>query len=337
VKRAALIVIGLPVAAALLFVGYQYQRDMEAARARIAVGSRVVDTPCGPIEYADAGTGPPVLMIHGAGGGFDQSLAVGRPLIDSGFRVIAVSRFGYLRTPLPADASAAAQGDAHACLLDAIELDTVAVVGASLGAPSTLQLCVRHPERCAALVLVVPVAYSSAGPAAFLQQSIARVQSLPEALRRSDLSFWLATKVRGRMLIETLTGTPYAEFTQASARERGRIVGMLQLALPISARADGLRNDVAIDLPRPELSRINVPALVVSTETDMYGTFDIARYTAAQIPDARFLSYPTGGHLWVGHHAEMLAEIAAFLRSVVHNDSSMARLVIPLPSEVSDE
>jgi hypothetical protein len=31
-----------------------------------------------------------------------------------------MSRFGYLRTPLPSDPSAAAQADAHACPLDAL-------------------------------------------------------------------------------------------------------------------------------------------------------------------------------------------------------------------------
>ena len=36
------------------------------------------------------------------GGGFDQGLEIMAPLAASGFRLIAVSRFGYLGTPLPA-------------------------------------------------------------------------------------------------------------------------------------------------------------------------------------------------------------------------------------------
>jgi 2-hydroxy-6-oxonona-2,4-dienedioate hydrolase len=61
-----------------------------------------------------AGEGPPGLVVHGAGGGYDQALAFGEPLARSGFHVITMSRFGYLRTPLPSDASSAAQADAHA-------------------------------------------------------------------------------------------------------------------------------------------------------------------------------------------------------------------------------
>ncbi len=136
-----------------------FHRDIRQARERVATGSQIVQTSCGPIEYARAGNGPPVLVVHGAGGGFDQSLEFARPLIEAGFRVIAPSRFGYLRTPLPADASAAAQADAHVCLLDALNIQRAAVVGASAGAPSSMQFALRHPERIAALVLLVPAAY----------------------------------------------------------------------------------------------------------------------------------------------------------------------------------
>src|SRR5512144_1673531 len=82
-----------------------YLRDIAAARARVAAGARMVQTSCGPIQYASVGEGPPLLVVHGAGGGFDQGLDLGAPLVRKGFRIIAVSRFGYLGTPLPADAS----------------------------------------------------------------------------------------------------------------------------------------------------------------------------------------------------------------------------------------
>jgi hypothetical protein len=46
----------------------------------------------------------------------------------------------------------------------------------------------------------------------------------------------------------------------------------------------------------------------------LYGTFDGARYTAAHIPGARFVGYPSGGHLLVGHQEAVTSEIVAFLR-----------------------
>jgi pimeloyl-ACP methyl ester carboxylesterase len=59
--------------------------------------------------------------------------------------VIAMSRFGHLRTPMPADASALAQAEAHVCLLDALGIPRAAVMGGSAGAPSALQMAIRHP------------------------------------------------------------------------------------------------------------------------------------------------------------------------------------------------
>src|SRR6185437_6784067 len=93
------------------------------------------------------------------GGGFDQGRQFAAILANRGYRVIAVSRFGYLRTPLPADASAEAQARAHACLLDALHIRRAAIIGASAGAPSSILFALQYPERVSALGLLVPAAY----------------------------------------------------------------------------------------------------------------------------------------------------------------------------------
>src|SRR5688572_12093098 len=147
-------------AALVLGLGYTgYLMDVERALDRVAQGSRMAATVCGPIEYAEKGAGPAVLLVHGAGGGFDQGLEFAE-LAERGLRLIAVSRFGYLRTPLPSDPSPEAQADMHACLLDALGVDRAAVVGVSAGAPSSMQFALRHPARTNALALLVPLAYS---------------------------------------------------------------------------------------------------------------------------------------------------------------------------------
>jgi 2-hydroxy-6-oxonona-2,4-dienedioate hydrolase len=158
-RHALLLLTSLGVLGMAGFTYASYQHDIRASRERVATGSRLAQTPCGPIEYAVAGEGPPVMLVHGAGGGFDQGLEFGAPLVRNGLQIIAMSRFGYLRTPLPHDASPAAQADAHACLLDALGVSRAAVIGASAGAPSAMQFALRHPARCNALVLLVPAAY----------------------------------------------------------------------------------------------------------------------------------------------------------------------------------
>src|SRR5215471_2498451 len=158
-RRKALIVALAVVAGGGAWAYSRYRPDLDRARARISTGSRMAASPCGPIEYGERGEGPPVLVVHGAGGGFDQGLELGDGLARAGFRVIAPSRFGYLGTPLPADASAQAQADAHACLLDALEIPNAAIFGVSAGGPSALQFALRYPERTNELVLLVPAAY----------------------------------------------------------------------------------------------------------------------------------------------------------------------------------
>jgi hypothetical protein len=53
----------------------------------------VIDTPCGLIEYQEAGVGPVLWAMHG-GGSFDQGLAFAAPLSDQGSRVVTMSRLG---------------------------------------------------------------------------------------------------------------------------------------------------------------------------------------------------------------------------------------------------
>jgi pimeloyl-ACP methyl ester carboxylesterase len=319
VRRVLAGVLGLAAAGLSGLVAARYRRDIRRARERIATGSRIAETSAGPIEYAEAGQGSPLLVVHGAGGGFDQSLYLCAPLADSGFRVIAPSRFGYLRTPLPADASAEAQADAHAALLDALKIPRAAVLGASAGAPSAMQFALRHPERTAALVLLVPAAYpafvaprSDGGAPERMSKATA---VLFDTALRSDFLFWLAPRVLGRTVRRAILATPPAVIEQATAEERARVAGVLERILPVAPRRLGLVNDARVtsSLPRYDLERIAAPTLAISLEDDLFRTYEGARYSAQHVPGARFVVYPSGGHLWVGHHEELMGEVARFL------------------------
>jgi len=309
----------LAIVAAIATVGYGlYRRDLKAAQARLAGASEVVTTPCGPIEYATTGTGPPVLFVHGAGGGFDQGLALGAPVAARGYRAISMSRFGYLRTPLPADASAKAQAAAHVCLLDALGLERAAVVGVSAGAPSALQLAVDHPTRVAALVLLVPAAFVPRPDGAPPVRTPPGTRWLFDTALRSDLLFWALRRASPDLMLRALLATPPALVARADAAERARVAAILDGILPVSTRRLGLLNDadVTTHLARPALELITTPTLTISTADDLYGTYDAARYTAEQVTGGRFVGYTEGGHVFVGHDAEVTSTIADFLRNL---------------------
>jgi len=299
-------------------VTYFYQRDIQQARDRIASGSQIAQTLCGPIEYAVVGDGPPVLVVHGAGGGFDQGLDFAKPLAERGFRVIAMSRFGYLRTPLPADATPAAQADAHACLLDALHVPRAAVLGISAGAVSSQQFAIRHPQRTTALVLVVPAAYRPrSAEEARATAASSGVEFVRDTALRLDFLFWAWIRLAPDSVTRVVLATDPALVASASREEQAEVAMVMEHILPVSPRRIGLLNEAKVmsSLERYALERITAPTLAISAQDDFYETYESARYTAAQIPHARFIGYPTGGHLLVGHGQEAMTEITQFLKA----------------------
>jgi 2-hydroxy-6-oxonona-2,4-dienedioate hydrolase len=298
-----------------LWIAWRFDSDIKAASAKAALGGVLINTRCGPIEYQEAGKGTPLLMVHGSGGGHDQGMAFAGKLVERGFRVIAMSRFGYLRTPMPADSSPAAQADAHVCLLDALGIAKAAVLGGSAGGPSALQMAIRHPERTSALVLLVPLAYKPSTSADSAKPLAPWAEALLMRLIGSDFLFWAGLHVARDQVIQYVLATPPEQVSAATPQERARINAILDHILPVSERAAGLRSDSVLgkSLGPAELGKVRAPTLIVSVRDDGFGTYASAQYTASQIKDARFIGFESGGHVWVGHDDEVMQAIVTLL------------------------
>jgi hypothetical protein len=107
--------IGVAATALALFGIARYRRDLRRDHERLAkFEPSAIDTPFGRVEYAQAGDGPPVMVVHGVLGGFDFGVSVGRVNVPAGYRIISPSRFGFFGSPLPPDPSPGAQADAFA-------------------------------------------------------------------------------------------------------------------------------------------------------------------------------------------------------------------------------
>jgi 2-hydroxy-6-oxonona-2,4-dienedioate hydrolase len=303
------------VTAVLVLIWSRFDRDIAAARARAAKGSVMVVTNCGPIEYQEAGEGVPLLVVHGSGGGHDQGMLFAGSFAREGVRVIAMSRFGYLRTPMPMVATPAAQADAHACLLDALGVRVAAVLGASAGAPSATQMAIRHPDRVSALILLVPLAYKPLDVADSVSAPSPMAEKILNTLVGSDFAFWAALQVARDQVIKRVLATPPELVANASPAERAMVDAMLDSILPVSARADGLRNEakIAKSLEPFALEKIRAPTLIISARDDGYGTFASAQYTAGKIAGAKFVGFEKGGHMTVGHDEEVRREILKLL------------------------
>lgn len=318
-KRRILLALGLTagilgVIGALVWM--EFVTALSRQRARVASGSQVVSSQFGQIEFATVGSGEPVLVVHGAGGGFDQAIAASSRLAGAGYHIIAPSRFGYLRSSSPNDPSPANQADAFAVLLDLLHVQRARVVSISAGALSALQFAVRHPDRCRSLTVVVPTASAVLPAQGPLPDQGAISKAIVEYTVRSDFLYWLGITVARDRMIRAVLATDPALVAAASSNERQRALDVLWNVLPVSERSQGLLNDSRFASTPQAISvgRIKVPTLVISLEDDYYRTIAPARFIAAAIPGARLVTYASGGHVFVGHEADVFGEVEVFLR-----------------------
>jgi pimeloyl-ACP methyl ester carboxylesterase len=279
----------------------RYRRDLNAARARLAAVDRhVISTRWGAVEYAELGFGDPVLVVHGI---FDN--CVGAVLSVRDFadrRYIAASRFGYLGSTMPPDATPADQADALAALLDALDIDRIDVIAESAGATSALQLALRHPERVKHLAVLVGNLPGS--PTAVVQPSWAK-------LFNRQLPLWVLRTFAPSMMARLVAGLPKGF---AMSREDARFVSeFIDSLFPVSP--EGVDFDAFVsnaDVNNYTLEAINVPTLIIHTKDDQMASHDASEHAAERIPGARFVSLESGGHLMLGQTKSIRDELADF-------------------------
>jgi 2-hydroxy-6-oxonona-2,4-dienedioate hydrolase len=289
-----------------------FRDDVADINAALEAGSNLVELDHGQIEYGREGSGQPVLVLHGAGGGYDQGLFVGRELFGSGHDLIAPSRFGYLRSGLPHDPQPYVQADAVAELLDHLKVPSAVVLGISAGAPSAIELALRHPEHVRALILIVPRAWAP-GVEVSAERTDGNRPIFAMVAKGQDFAWWMATKFAARRLLGFL-GVPSEVYDAADPLERDRLKWIARNILPLSRRVRGILADGETRIARWPLGNIATPTLVVSAKDDLFNTLLAARWTAEHVPAAELMVLESGGHLLCGQGEEVRVRIAEFVR-----------------------
>jgi 2-hydroxy-6-oxonona-2,4-dienedioate hydrolase len=305
-----------------LWVAREFRRDMTEAYQRIQGRSQRVASPFGDIEFLRGGgswsapAGPPVLVIHGSGGGFDQGELLAQAALgkDTPLGWIAPSRFGYLGsgfaghpwppgdsgshageqpgTPVPG-AGFDEQAHAYAFLLDRLGITRVAVVALSHGGPSALLFAALHPTRVSSLTLI------SAGVASSSAAGQAGADDKGSALTfvfQQDFRYWALTQLaRGWFL--GLMGADAALVAGLSAVQRQQVDALITGMNPVSPRAAGVRFDNQAAMPNERIAVIRAPTLVLHARDDGLQLFHNAEFAARHIPGARLVAFDRGGHL----------------------------------------
>ena len=172
-KRVVLCLAGV-LAMVIIVVGMYYISDSKQRIEALQANGTLVETSVGLVEYnAVGGSSDNVLLFfHGTPGGYEQSIGA-----VEGAQVITLSRPGYLGTPLSTGATPAEQARAAAALLDVLEIEEVAVMGASGGGPAAYSFAAHYPERTIGLVAMEAISHS--------------IGDDELGLPTSDFAFWL--------------------------------------------------------------------------------------------------------------------------------------------------
>jgi pimeloyl-ACP methyl ester carboxylesterase len=231
-----------------------------------------------------AGSGDPLLLLHGIGSTHDDFTAL-RPRLDAEYRVLAPDLPGHGRSgALPRRPTIAALTDAVAGDLDQLGVDRVHVLGNSIGARVALELAVRHRTR--SVVAISPNGLNTPGERAYQallmggnRVALRSLRPLIPAIAR--------TRLGRAALLAGLRSTPWRS-SEIEARALGG--GF--------ADADAFWQmlwwGIVADLPTG-LDRIDCPVVLAQGTADLVSVGQTPRYLAA-IPGARFVPLLGAGH-----------------------------------------
>lgn len=304
--KKAYVVIGLLFSTLFILVLIPYQREITTARSRVLEQSQVLTTAYGDIEYAVEGAGPAVLLIHGAGGGYDQGMLIGKKALGESYLFISVSRFGYLRSSFTENPTVEEQARMYLQLLNHLEIDKVTVVGASAGGPSALQFVYDYPERSRALILLSAVSK-------FMGDVIPVSTQVINWMQRSDFVFWAVLKIL-RPQFSEMVGIPQHLYSELSAEEKLYADNMLDFMNPVSPRCPGNIHESNIrPLSGESMNEISTPTIIFHAMDDALVTFDHGEFVHQNVQNSEFVFFETGGHALIAELEVISTKISDFL------------------------
>lgn len=276
---------------------------------------KTAKTALGVVEYVEIGDGPVVIALHGAMGGYDQSMILAQTIGDAGYRYIAMTRPGYLGTPMSSGQTPEQQGDLIAALLDKLGIASAGVIAVSGGGPSAVQFGLRHSGRCAGLVLVSTCAdkVDTSIPFSFkVMKYLARWPWFVDKFRKK------AEKDLGAVAKRSIRDPEILARTVNDADTWPLFSTMLLSTFDrMGQRLDGTENDIEITRTATyPLENLDVPVLIVHGTQDPLVQFEVhARMYEARVPNVELLAVDGGEHVAIFTHRGMVrAKVIEFMQ-----------------------
>jgi pimeloyl-ACP methyl ester carboxylesterase len=238
------------------------------------------------LRVFDQGSGPPVLLIHGAGSSGEVWASDVEPLTDR-FRIVTYNRRGYPGSgESPRDW--AAHGADAAAIIESLDLAPVAVAGYSAGSLVALWLALNRPELVERLVLVDPVVHATQSITPRFAATFARYQ-LVRRLRgaRAAVGIWFGY-VTSR---SDGSGSVWKDGAIPEARRE------LLLAAADGVAADFDSGDGRREVPAEALERIDKPAFIIGASLSVPFIRKSVERLSGLMPRARVLTVEGAGHI----------------------------------------
>ena len=304
---------------------------------RLQNGSDIILTARGPIEYRSVGQGSAALILHGTLGGYDQALITAHMINSPSLRFLAISRPGYLNSPLSTGASLHDQVEAYVALLDALHIEKVALIATSGGGPYALEFARLHPERCWALVLISANTDPTIGYARDLSVRAGDPPDFVTQLVLSDFAGWTGTaaaKWQPEFFLSRLVGQEDAQAILNDPFRKKLFDEFIDSLALLGQRREGSLNDAAQfrAAAYAPFGAVRVPTLVLHGERDRAVPIAQAEYIARIIPKAQLIRIPNGTHWMTVTHAGTLGPtILGFLNANVPNTPNFGGLYEQFP------
>src|SRR5512146_1079950 len=252
------------------------------------------------VAWTEAGVpgGRPILRVPGTPGSRFSLRADRTPWLDRGLRVITTERPGFGASTRLEGRRFSEHADDTAAILDALEIDSLPVYGASGAAPHILALAARHPERVTAVTIMVGGAPLNATEGADQIDLNATEYRLYHA---GDLAeIWRITdEVRTGLLADPMAAfrsimatAPAADrvILEDPAWQRGFVMGITEALRPGTG---GWYDEGLADLGEWdfELGAVQADVTWWHSDGDRNAPLSAARRLVAQLPRARL-------HVW---------------------------------------
>src|SRR5205809_547442 len=257
----------------------------EAARypAGTAFSARFVTVDGTRIRYVDAGTGAPVVFLHGLGASLYTWRYTLQPIMHAGFRVIAFDNRGFGDSDKPPTGYRNADYERLAiALLDSLHVQDAVLVGHSMGGAVAAEVAIRDPQRVRGLVLIGAAGLGAREPLLF-------------KVARWPLLGPLMVSSRGRGLTERLLRSTYADPAKVTPGD------VDQYYAPVADPAYGtalraVLREFDFSALDGRLERIQTATLLIWGADDRWVPLGAGRRFATELQRTAFVIVPHAGH-----------------------------------------